>query len=225
LSEATYPSPFNFRKNALLYFSENTPFPDITDKNYIRAITDEIERLVLASHGHAAVLFTSYDAMGRVFAELKKRNLSFPLHRLDKGGVKEIESFRKSGNGILFASGSLWEGIDILGDPLSMLIIVKLPFQVPDAISEYEKTQRPDFRTYLNSVLVPEMLVKLKQGFGRLIRAERDSGVVAILDCRINSAGTYRKRVSDTLPDCRVTSDIEDVIGFFDEKKTMEYFK
>jgi len=225
LSEATYPSPFNYRKNALLYLSENTPFPNIKNKGYIEAVTDEIEQLVKASNGHAAVLFTSFDAMGRVFATLKQRNLPFPMFRLDKGGVKEIERFKQSGNGILFASGSLWEGIDIPHDPLSMLIIVRLPFQVPNAIGEYEQTKYSDFPSYLRSVLVPEMLVKLKQGFGRLIRTEADTGAVAILDSRVNGKGAYRERVLDALPNCVVTDDISKVRQFFQSIKTPDYFK
>lgn len=224
LTEATYPSPFNYKRNALLYLSEATPFPNAKNKDYINAVADEIERLVLASHGHAAVLFTSYDAMGRVYAGLKQRKLPFSMFRLDKGGVKEIEKFKKSGNGVLFASGSLWEGIDIPHDPLSMLIIVKLPFQVPDAIGEYERKQYPNFPEYLHSVLVPEMFVKLKQGFGRLIRTETDTGVVAILDCRVSKGGHYRERVLNALPECRVTADVADVADFYRTMKSPEYF-
>jgi ATP-dependent DNA helicase DinG len=209
----------------MLYIPENMPFPNAKSKKYLAAVTDEIERLVIASHGHAAVLFTSYDVMGRVYAELAKRELPFPMFRLDKGGVREIERFKQSSNGILFASGALWEGIDITGDALSMLIIVvKLPFQMPDAIGEYEQTQYPDFRAYLNSVLVPEMLIKLKQGFGRLIRLESDSGCVVILDSRANSRGNYRERVLDALPDCRVTSQISDITDFFEYTKTPTYW-
>lgn len=225
LTEATHLSPFDYRENAMLYIPENMPFPNGKSQSYLAAITDEIEKLVIASHGHAAVLFTSYDAMGRVYAELAKRNLPFPLFRLDKGGVKEIEKFKESGNGILFASGSLWEGIDIPGDALSMLIIVKLPFPMPDAIGEYEQTRYPDFRAYLNCVLVPEMLIKLKQGFGRLIRTERDSGCVAILDCRVSLRGNYRKRALNALPDCRVTDRICELADFYRAKKSTEYFK
>jgi len=78
--------------------------------------------------------------MGIVYSALKKRGIPFPMFRLDKGGVKEIERFKKSGNGVLFASGALWEGIDIPGDALSMLIMVKLPFPVPNPIGKYEQT-------------------------------------------------------------------------------------
>jgi len=225
ITETSKPSPFNHRDNALLYISETTPFPDGKDSGYIASITDETERLIRASHGHAAVLFTSYDTMGRVHAALSTRNLPFPLMRLERGSSAAIERFKQSGGGILFASGALWEGIDIPGDALSMLIIVKLPFQVPDPIGEYEQTLYKDMSEYKSRVVVPEMLIKLKQGFGRLIRTETDSGVVAILDCRANSIGAYRERVLAALPDCRVTASIGDVSRFFKEKKSPEYFK
>jgi ATP-dependent DNA helicase DinG len=106
-----------------------------------------------------------------------------------------------------------------------MLIIVKLPFQVPDPIGEYERTLYGSMYEYKNRVIVPEMLIKLKQGFGRLIRTETDTGVVAILDSRANSAGAYREIALNALPDCRVTANISDVIDFYDEKKSPEYFE
>jgi ATP-dependent DNA helicase DinG len=162
--------------------------------------------------------------MNLVYANLERRGLAFPLMKLERSTSNAIEQFRKSGNGVLFASGALWEGIDLPGDALSMLIIVKLPFQVPDAISEYEREQYDDSRAYLNEVLVPDMLIKLKQGFGRLIRTETDTGVVALLDCRANENGAYHERVLNALPDCRVTSDIAEIDPFLREKKPAEYF-
>jgi ATP-dependent DNA helicase DinG len=95
---------------------------------------------------------------------------------------------------------------------------------MPDAIGEYEQTQYPNFRAYLNNVLVPEMLIKLKQGFGRLIRTESDSGCVAILDSRVNSHGNYRGRAFAALPECEVTSDIGAIERFYTAKKPPEYF-
>ena len=225
LSETTKPSPFNHIENALLYISGSMPFPDQASREYIAAVVGETERLILASHGHAAVLFTSYKAMDMVWERLKNRRLPFPMYRLDKGGVQEIQKFKHSNGGVLFASGALWEGIDIPGDALSMLIIVKLPFQVPDPISEYEQTLYRDMAEYKRRVIVPEMLIKLRQGFGRLIRTETDTGVVAILDCRANSSGAYHERVLAALPDCRVTADIDDVTRFMYMKKPPEYFR
>ena len=225
ITETSNPSPFNYRDNALLYISETTPFPDGKDSGYISSITDEIEKLITASHGHAAVLFTSYDTMGRVHASLSARNPLFSLMRLERGSSAAIEEFKQSKGGVLFASGALWEGIDIPGDALSMLIIVKLPFQVPDPIGEYEQTLYSDLSEYKDRVVVPEMLIKLKQGFGRLIRTETDTGVVAILDSRAGIGGAYRDRVLDALPDCRVTSDIAEIEGFIKAKKAPDYFK
>jgi len=224
LIETSKPSPFDYYKNALLYIPENMPFPDQLNKMYINAISNETERLITVSHGHSAVLFTSYKAMDMVWEQLSKRGIPFPMFRLDKGGVREIERFKQSKNGVLFASGALWEGIDIPGDALSMLIIVKLPFAVPDPISEYEQTLYEDMDEYKRKVVVPEMLIKLKQGFGRLIRTETDTGVVAILDCRVNKKSAYRERALNALPDCFVTNDIDDVEEFIHNKKSADYF-
>ena len=225
LTETSRPSSFNYRENALIYIPENIPFPDNKDKDYISAITDEVERLIYAAHGHTAVLFTSYNVMGRVYTTLKQRGIPFPLMQLDKGGVHEIERFKQSKNGVLFASGALWEGIDIPGDALSMLIIVKLPFAVPDPIGEYEQTLYRDINEYKHLVIVPEMLIKLKQGFGRLIRTEKDTGCIAILDSRVNIYGSYRRRVLTALPGCRVTADINDIKIFLRAKKPSDYFE
>jgi len=107
----------------------------------------------------------------------------------------------------------------------AMLIIVKLPFAVPDPIGEYEQTLYKDMFEYKSRVVVPEMLIKLKQGFGRLIRTEKDTGVVAILDSRANSAGAYRERVLAALPGCYVTSDVADVQDFIRAAKPLEYFE
>jgi ATP-dependent DNA helicase DinG len=200
------------------------PFPNSKCPGYIAAITAEIERLILASHGHAAVLFTSYDAMGRIYAALSAKRLPFPLYRLERSNSKAIEQFKQSAGGVLFASGAMWEGVDIPGDALSMLIIVKLPFAVPDPIGEYEQTLYADMFEYKNRVIVPEMLIKLKQGFGRLIRKETDTGVVAILDSRVSGSGAYRARVLNALPDCRVTAEISDVKNFIEMKKAPAYF-
>jgi ATP-dependent DNA helicase DinG len=106
-----------------------------------------------------------------------------------------------------------------------MLIIVKLPFSVPDPIGEYEQTLYTDMDEYKRMVIVPEMLIKLKQGYGRLIRTETDTGVVALLDCRANRRGIYRTRVLNALPDCRVTSDLSVVRRLFKTKKSSDYFK
>ncbi|GHU95700.1 hypothetical protein FACS1894208_08970 [Clostridia bacterium] len=216
------PSPFDYNRNAMLYISDTTPYPKNDSTDYLNSITNEVGKLLHASHGHAAVLFTSYRVMDIVWE--KMQNTQFPMFRLDKGGVNAIEQFKQSGNGVLFASGSMWEGIDIPGDALSMLIIVKLPFAVPDPVSDFERTRYKDFDDYKNSVIVPDMLLKLKQGFGRLIRKESDTGVVALLDSRAGRFGLYRDAVLNAMPPCEVTSSIGAVRKFINTKKSAEYF-
>jgi len=225
LFDVTMPSPFDYKNNALIYISENVPFPDAKDKRYIAAVAEEIELLALATHGHAAVLFTSYNAMGQVHAILKNRGLPFPLFRLERGGVQAIERFKKSGNGILLASGALWEGIDIPGDTLSLLIIVKLPFAVPDPIGDYERSLYPSFGAYKAAVLDPDMLVKDKQGFGRGLRTETDTCVFAFLDSRLRVGGNCRAMLLASLPLCRVTDSPRVVNRFIWDKKDASYFK
>ena len=224
LTETSKASPFDHKKNALLYISESVPFPNQSDRAYIDAVSDETERLVCAAHGHAAILFTSYKVMDMVWERLSKRGLQFPLFRLNKGDINAIERFKRSGNGVLFASGAMWEGVDIPGDALSMLIIVKLPFAVPDPIGEYEQSLYSGMSEYKERVIVPEMLIKLRQGFGRLIRKETDTGIVAILDSRAAMGGSYRGSVLNALPECRITAEISELEKFIAAKKDSAYF-
>lgn len=224
IMETSKPSPFNYRENALIYISNAVPFPDNKDSKYIMAVADEVERLIMTAHGHTAALFTSYRVMEAVYDILKTRNLPFPMFMMGRGSVNTIEQFRQSGNGVLFAAGSMWEGIDLPGDILSMLILVKLPFAVPDPINEYEQTRFASFGEYKNFIIIPEMIVKLIQGFGRLLRSEYDTGVVALLDYRVREDEAYHDRVLFALPGCRVTYSIGEVGLFLLEKKNQNYF-
>jgi ATP-dependent DNA helicase DinG len=224
VSELSLPSPFDFKRNTLLYLSHAVPYPDQQDKGHIAAIADEVERLVRASQGHAAVLFTSYSVLGQVYAILGRRGLPFPLFRMAKRDTTALERFKQSGGGVLFASGALWEGIDIPGDALSMLIIVKLPFAAPDPIGDYERSLFGSMEAYKNRALIPDMQVKLKQGHGRLIRIETDTGVVAILDCRALPGAAYHRHAMGALPPCRVTSNILEIEPFLREAKPSSYF-
>jgi ATP-dependent DNA helicase DinG len=222
LSEATHASPFNYKENCLLYLSKNVP--DYREDGYINKLTDEIERLIRASNGHAAVLFTSYKSMRSVHSRLKDRNPKMKDFVLERSSSTAIDKFKASGNGVLFACGSMWTGIDCPGDILSMLVIVKLPFGEPDAIREYERSQYPSLGAYIREVLTPEMLLLLRQGHGRGFRTEKDTCVVAILDIRASEGQTYNRQVVAALPKCGVTSDLTEVADFFKAKKQPDYF-
>jgi len=224
LDETSKESPFNYEENCLLYISNNTPFPDNKDLKYIKAVSSEVERLIMAAHGHTVVLFTSYRVMELVYNRLTGRISQYPIIKMGKGFINPINTFKKSKNGVLMASGNCWEGIDIPGDILSSLIIVKLPFAVPDPISKYEQTLYENIDEYKNKVVFPEMIIKFKQGVGRLIRSETDTGVISILDSRLKVGGNYRDRVLNALPHCRVTSSLDDVERFIKKKKDKSYF-
>jgi ATP-dependent DNA helicase DinG len=216
------PSPFNYMQNSLIYTSTHTVYPNYENEIYFKTLAGEVDKLIRVSHGHAMVLFTSYRAMRAVYELLRKRDYPFPLFKTNKGGGQAIIDFRKCDNAVLLGCGPLWEGINFEGDKLSHLIITKLPFLIPDPITEYKRSQMESEDEYRREILIPQMLLKLKQGHGRAIRADTDTAVISILDCRVNTH--YMESVKNALPECRYTSDIEDVTRFFREKKTDEYF-
>ena len=123
---------------------------------------------------------------------------------------------------MLFASDSAGEGIDLAGDILSSVIVVKLPFPAPDPVLEYEKSLHDDFYSYLSDTIVPSMLVKLRQWIGRGIRREEDTCVFSILDSR--AVTRYRAEILTVLPDMPVTERLEDVGKFIQIHKDEKYF-
>ena len=212
-------SPFNYRKKCLLYIPARRAAA-VPENQYL---ADQIVRLTAACHGHALVLFTSYRQMRNVYDALGGR-LMFPVFQAGRGQNRSIQQFKQSGNGVLFAAGSCWEGIDFPSDMVSLLIIAKLPFPIPDPVSDYERRQYPNLRDYINAEIIPEMQKKLRQGFGRAIRTEQDSCVVAILDERAGIGGKYHDAALAALPTCPTTEKIEDVQQFIREQKRPDYF-
>lgn len=211
-------SPFDYKKKCLLYFPPRTKA-----RADNRRMAEEIVRLVDVCHGHALVLFTAYRQMAEVRA-LTDGQWPYPTYQAWRNGGKIIQQFKQSGNGVLFAAGSCWEGIDFPGDMVSLLIIAKLPFPIPDPVSNYERRQYPNLRDYITAEIIPEMQKKLRQGFGRAIRTEQDSCVVAILDERAGIGGKYHDAALAALPTCPNTEKIEDVQQFIREQKRPDYF-
>ena len=212
-------SPFNYMKKCLLYIPTRRAAA-VHENQYL---ADQIVQLTAACHGHALVLFTSYRQMRNVYDALGGR-LTFPVFQAGRGQNRTIQKFKESGNGVLFAAGSCWEGIDFPGDMVSLLIIAKLPFSIPDPVSDYERRQYPNLRDYINAEIIPEMQKKLRQGFGRAIRTEQDSCVVTILDERAGIGGKYHDATLVALPTCPTTEKIEDVQQFIREQKRPDYF-
>ena len=212
-------SPFDYRKKCLLYIPARRAAA-VPENQYL---ADKIVQLVSTCHGHTLALFTSYRQMRHVYDALGGR-LTFPVFQAGRGQNRSIQQFRQSGNGVLFAAGSCWEGIDFPGDMVSLLIIAKLPFPIPDPVSDYERRQYPNLRDYINAEVIPEMQKKLRQGFGRAIRTEQDSCVVAVLDERAGAGGKYHDAALAALPTCPTTEKIEDVQQFIREQKHPDYF-
>lgn len=218
LSHFRADSPFNYKKKCLLYLPQRR-----NERADNQQLADEIVRLVDACCGHALVLFTSYRQMAEVKA-LTDGRWPYPTYQAWRNGGKIIQKFKQSSNGVLFAAGSCWEGIDFPGDMVSLLIIAKLPFPIPDPVSDYERRQYPNLRDYINAEIIPEMQKKLRQGFGRAIRTEQDSCVVAILDERAGIGDRYHDAALAALPICPTTEKIEDVQQFIREQKRPDYF-
>ena len=216
-------SPFNYEENCLLYIPNDLPKTQMGSEQEAKCLAEQICRLVEATHGHTLVLFTSYSLMGAVYNQVKDR-LSFPLMEVWRHSQDVIHQFKQASNAVLFAAGSCWEGVDFPGDMVSSLILVRLPFPVPDPLSEAEREQYPTLQDYIKTVVIPDMQVKLRQGFGRAIRTETDTCVVSILDYRAAPGERYHKAVLETLPNLRLTRKIEDVEEFIRAKKGPDYF-
>ena len=155
----------------------------------------------------------------------EKLYFAYPLFTLGRNAVHTTKQFKNTSGGVLLATGAAWEGFDFPGDCVSLLVIPRLPFPIPDALKEKEREQYPTLHAFLRAVVVPEMQIKLKQGFGRAIRTETDTCVVAILDERAAKDQRYWKDVLTTLPEMPITQDLHQVEAFIRGVKPDSYFQ
>ena len=220
--ESVSPSPFAYEKNCLLYLPEKPPH--IQGGGYYDELTEQIMELLHASHGHALVLFTSYADKAAVAERLAQRRCKWPVFAMSRNSAHIVEQFKKTPGAVLLATGAAWEGIDFPGDCVSMLIIPRLPFPQPDTLKERERENYETLRDFIRSVVVPEMQIRLRQGFGRAIRTESDTCAVAILDERVTSGGRYREDALRALPEMPVTGELPEVSGFIRAVKPAKYF-
>ena len=223
VTESVALSPFDYQQNCLLYLPQVPP----RQKNaaYYDELAKEIAALLDAAQGHALALFTSYAAMSAVKERLPDHGLRYPLFTMGRSAIHTTEQFKASPGSVLLAAGAAWEGFDFPGNCVSLLIIPRLPFAVPDALKEKERENHPSLRLFIRAVVVPEMQIKLKQGFGRAIRTETDTCVVAILDERANQGKRYFEDMLAALPEMPVTSSLEDVAKFIRSVKGPDYFQ
>ncbi len=220
--ETVCPSPFDYQHNCLLYLPPD-PIP-LDAADYYDRLAAQIRQLAAASHGHALVLFTSYLAMSAVKERLQAAALPFPVFTMGRRPARTLAAFRAATGSILLATGAAWEGLDFAGDGVSLLIIPRLPFAYPDAVKEKEREDYPNLREFLRSVVVPEMQIKLRQGFGRAIRTETDTCAVAMLDPRAARGRRYFQCMKDALPEMPVTGSLRAVEQFYRNRKDAGYF-
>jgi ATP-dependent DNA helicase DinG len=216
---ACWDSPFNYPEQALLYVPENMPDPN--SMAYTEAVVAAALPLIEASKGRAFLLFTSLRAMQRAHeilqAEFDRKNLKYPLMLQGEGSRNDLLArFRDHGNAVLLGSQSFWEGVDVRGEALSLVVIDKLPFAPPDdpvlaaRIAQITKQGRNAFMEYQ----LPRAVINLKQGAGRLIRDESDRGVLMICDPRLLTK-PYGKRIWQSLPPFKRTRVLSEAVAFF----------
>jgi len=216
---ASWESPFDFANQALLYLPDELPDPNTPE--HTDAVVAAALPVIEAAGGGAFLLFTSLRAMRRGHALLERgfeeRGIDCPLLVQGEGSRSDmLVRFRDLGNAVLVGSYSFWEGVDVRGEALSLVVIDKLPFSPPDdpvlaaRIEQLNREGRSAFFEYQ----LPEAVITLKQGAGRLIRDEHDRGVLMICDPRLVSR-SYGKRILQSLPPMRLTRDARDAVAFF----------
>ena len=216
-------SPFAYEENCLLYLPKTLRKCKRGSREEAEMVAGQIHSLICSTYGHTLVLFTSYTLMGSVY-QILRDGIPFPMVEVWRHSQEEIPRFKTMENAVLFAAGSCWEGVDFPGDMVSSLIIVKLPFAVPDPISEAEKETYESLEDYIQAIIVPDMQKKLRQGFGRAIRTETDTCVVSILDFRAVKGGKYHEDVMCALPPCQMAEELREVQDFIRSRKGVEYY-
>ncbi len=211
-------SPFDYDEAALLYCAMDLPEP--RSDEFEAASHAELERLIVAAGGRTLALFTSWRAMQAAVEALRPR-LPWPI--LAQGELPKpalLEAFRDSREACLFATMSFWQGVDIVGEALSLVVIDKLPFPRPDDPLLEARRERAGSAAF-RQVDLPRAAMMLAQGTGRLIRSETDRGVVAVLDRRLGASRSYRWDLLQALPPYRRTRDRDEVEGFLRRLRDM----
>ncbi len=210
------PSSFNYEKQAIIYIPKAMPDPRTPE--FTQHAANEIIKLLQISNGRAFVLSTSNFGMNALY-ELVSMRVNYPClvqGSMSKAGL--LDRFRKTSNAVLFATSSFWQGVDVRGEQLSCVIIDKLPFAVPSDPIVAARTKFIDdnggksFFDYS----VPQAVITLKQGIGRLIRSKTDRGVIALLDTRLRTK-SYGRDFLNSLPRTRITSELKDVADIFND--------
>jgi ATP-dependent DNA helicase DinG len=205
-------STFDYQRQAILYLPARMPDP--RSPEWAAAAAAEVLRIVNATSGRAFVLSTSIAGMQSLY-DLVMPELDYPC--LVQGSASKgrlLARFRETPNAVLFATSSFWQGVDVRGEQLSCVIIDKLPFAVPSdpIVAARQRYIEEQGGSSFHEYSVPQAIISLKQGLGRLIRSTTDRGVLAVLDPRLRTK-SYGRLFLQSLPPCRVTSRIDELAG------------
>ncbi len=221
--ERILPLTFDYESNALLYLPRDLPEPvyGTGSDGYAKKIADRMCELVEASRGRAFLLFSSKRMLEAVYNLFLESRLDFPLLR--QGDLPRIEltrQFREEEGAVLFGLKSFWEGVDIAGEALSLVVIDKLPFDPPDDPVHEARVAQMKARgeNWFGTYVLPQTVLRLKQGLGRLLRTREDRGVMAILDTRLHTK-SYGRTILAALPPARKTANLKEVAAFFSEEQ------
>jgi ATP-dependent DNA helicase DinG len=223
VSELELASPFDYARQVFVAVPEDMPEP--TGHGFREALEQHILQAVTISRGGAFILFTSYDLLNRVFQSLSPKLARLGLASLKQGETGRhalLTQFRKEGNAVLFGTDSFWEGVDVKGEALRLVIIARLPFQVPTEPVQQARAEKikADGGDPFRDFSVPQAVIKFRQGFGRLIRSRDDRGAVLILDRRVLNK-SYGRIFLRSLPDTEIVrGDSEEVF-----RRMGEFFK
>jgi ATP-dependent DNA helicase DinG len=217
--ERTLPPEFQYGEQALFYLPQR--MPDVRESGFASRAADEILRLLELSEGRAFCLFTSYAQMKDLYERVSARS-PYPL--MLQGTAPRsalLERFKTTPNAVLFATASFWQGVDVPGEQLSCVIVDRLPFAVPSdpIVAARVNALNEEGRNAFAEYQVPQAVLALKQGFGRLIRAKTDRGVLSLLDNRIQRMA-YGKIFMESLPRYATTNELNDVERFLGAAKT-----
>jgi ATP-dependent DNA helicase DinG len=208
-------SPFDYPRNARLWLPASLPEP--RDAGFLQALVDEVVPLLLASRGRTFLLFTSHRALRQV-RELLLDRIPYPLYvQGEQPRSLLLEAFRQSGEGVLLGTASFWEGVDVIGDALSLVVIDKLPFAAPDdpVIEAKSDLLRRAGENPFTLLYLPQAVISLKQGAGRLIRDVNDRGVLVLCDPRIRTR-SYGQTFLASLPPMARAADRQEALQFLE---------
>jgi ATP-dependent DNA helicase DinG len=214
------PPSYDYENQAVLYLPQRMPDP--RSPQWAQSAAAEVVKILNATEGRAFVLSTSFAGMRSLY-DLVAREVNYPCllqGTASKAGL--LEKFRETPHAVLFATSSFWQGVDVRGAQLSCVIIDKLPFAVPSdpVVAARQRYIDEQGGSSFYEYSVPQAIISLKQGLGRLIRSTTDRGALAVLDPRLRTKA-YGRMFLESLPPCRITSDIETVARVFEENETV----